>query len=196
MSDSLRPYPVFLRLDGRPVLVVGGGVVAASKLRGLLACGAVITVVAPRISPAIRAAAVRAVVRPFRAADLDDAWFVVAAATPDVNRRVARLAERRRIFVNAVDDPAAATAYLGGTVRRGGVTVAVSTGGEAPALAGLVREGLDAMLPADVAGWMAVARRARRAWRARGVPMPERRPLLLQAINRVYQRRRSAGEER
>ncbi len=68
----------------------------------------------------------------------------MAAAPPEVNRQVVVAAEARRVFVNAVDDPPNATAYLGGVVRRYGVIVAISTGGRAPALAGLMREALDA----------------------------------------------------
>src|SRR5213079_1221246 len=100
---------------------------------------------------------------------------VVAAATPAVNARVARAAEARRIFVNAVDDPPNATAYLGGVVRRDGVTIAISTSGDAPALAGLLREGIHAVLPADLDRWTTAAREARRDWKARGIPMAERR---------------------
>src|SRR4029079_14379928 len=107
------------------------------------------------------------------------------AATPEVNRQVAAAAEARRIFVNAVDDPPNATAYLGGVVRRDGVTVAISTSGEAPAIAGLLREGLDALLSSDLAAWMATAREARAKWRPDGVPMAQRRPLLLEALNQL-----------
>ena len=74
-------------------------------------------------------------------------------------------AERAQLFVNAVDDPAHATAYLGGVVRRDGVTVAISTDGRAPALAGLLREALDAWLPGDLDAWMAAADEARREWK-------------------------------
>ena len=70
-----------------------------------------------------------------------------------------------------------------GRLRRGGVTVAVSTDGRAPALAGLLREGLEAVLPDDLEGWTAEAERQRAAWRDAGVPMAERRPLLLEALN-------------
>jgi uroporphyrin-III C-methyltransferase/precorrin-2 dehydrogenase/sirohydrochlorin ferrochelatase len=90
--------------------------------------------------------------------------------------------------VNAVDDPANASAFLGGVVRRGGVTLAISTSGEAPALAGLLREALDAVLPFDLARWIDEARRQRAAWRRDRVPMNERRPLLLEALNRLYGR--------
>jgi uroporphyrin-III C-methyltransferase/precorrin-2 dehydrogenase/sirohydrochlorin ferrochelatase len=98
-------------------------------------------------------------------------------------------AEGRHVFVNAVDDPAAATAYLGGVVRRAGVTVAISTGGRAPALAGLLREALDAWLPADLERWMTAADDARRTWRQNGTLMAERRPLLLGVLNDLYRNR-------
>ena len=111
---------------------------------------------------------------------------MVAAATPDVNRGVAAAAESQRLFVLAVDDPPAASAYGAGALRRGGVTVAVSTDGRAPALAGLLREGLEAVLPEDIEDWTATAESERVRWRAGGVTMPERRPLLLNALNRLY----------
>ena len=126
--------PAFLKLAGRRVVVVGGGPVAASKLDVLVRAGADVTVVAPEVHPAIRDAGVALEERPFVAGDLDGAWFVVAAATPAVNAEVAREAGARQLFVNAVDDPPNASVYLGGVVRRGGVTVAISTSGEAPAL--------------------------------------------------------------
>ena len=141
-------YPVFLKLQGRRVVMVGGGKVAAGKLDGLLAAGAQVTVVAPEIRPELEQPGVTLVRRAFEAADLDGAWYVVAAAPADVNRQVGAAADERRVFVNAVDDPAQATAYLGGVVRRAGVTIAISTEGRAPALAGLLREALDASLPA------------------------------------------------
>jgi uroporphyrin-III C-methyltransferase/precorrin-2 dehydrogenase/sirohydrochlorin ferrochelatase len=94
------------------------------------------------------------------------------------------------LFVNAVDDPPNATAYLGGVVRRDGVTVAISTGGRAPALAGLMREALDAWLPADLAAWMTAADEVRKTWKRDGVPMEERRPQLLETLNRLYDERR------
>jgi uroporphyrin-III C-methyltransferase/precorrin-2 dehydrogenase/sirohydrochlorin ferrochelatase len=168
--------------------VVGGGRVAAGKLEALLAVGAVVTVVAPDIHPEIERRNVTIVRRRFTDADLDGAWYVVAAAPPEVNRRVGRVAEERRLFVNAVDDPAHATAYLGGVVRRDGVTLAISTEGRAPALSGLLREALDAWLPGDLDEWLAAADDARRTWREEQVPMEQRRPLLLQTLNRLYEK--------
>jgi len=190
--DHDRLYPVFLKLAGLPVVVVGGGTVAAAKLDGLLEAGAHVTVVAPAICHAIRArsdapgASLRLIERGFVSSDLDAARWVVAAATPEVNRQVAAAAAARRLFVNAVDDVASASAYLGGVIRRGPAIVAVSTAGLAPALAGLVREALDALLPDDLERWIDVARTARTGWKRAGTPIAERRPLLLRALARLY----------
>lgn len=184
-----RLYPVFLKLAGLPVVVVGGGAVAASKLAGLLEAGARVTVVAPQICDAIRSHDVTLIERAFRPAHLAGARWVVAAATPEVNRDVADAAAARGLFVNAVDDTAAATAYLGGVVRRGDVEIAISTGGLAPAIAGLLREALDAVLPEELDRWMEVARQARADWKAAKVPIAERRPLLLRALDRLYEGR-------
>lgn len=179
-------FPVFLKLAGRRVLLVGGGPVALAKLAPLLAAGARVTVVAPEVRPEIEAADVTVLPRPFAPSDVDGAWLVVAAATPVVNRQVAAVAEDRGVFVNAVDDPASASAYTGGVFRRDGVTIAVSTEGRAPALAGLLREALEAVIPEDLACWLEEARRLRERQKAAGVPMDRRRPLLLEALNRLY----------
>jgi uroporphyrin-III C-methyltransferase/precorrin-2 dehydrogenase/sirohydrochlorin ferrochelatase len=193
MTDLL---PLFLNLRGRRVLLVGGGPVATAKLRQLIAAGAAIQVVAPDISPEIvemavldrHASGATIAIEPrcFIASDLDEVWLVVAAATPAANREVADEAEARHIFVNAVDDPANATAFLSGVVRRDGVTVAISTSGQAPALAALLREALDAVLPRDLSAWVWRARAERVAWRRDGVPMEERKPRLLEALNAIY----------
>jgi len=183
MHDLL---PLFLTLAGRDVVLVGGGAVATSKLRALIETGARVRVIAPVVTAEIEAAGVEIARRAFVATDLDGAWLVVAAATPEVNREVAAAAEARRIFVNAVDDPTNASAFLSGTVRRDGVTIAVSTSGRAPALTALLREALDSVLPVDLDGWMVEADRQRAIWRRDKVPMAARKPRLLEALNGLY----------
>jgi len=185
--------PLFLNLAGRRVLLVGGGPVAAAKLRQLLASAANVHVVSPEVVEDIERAGASSTVaisrRGFVESDLDEVWLAVAAATPDVNRQVAEAAESRRVFVNAVDDPANATAFLSGVIRREGVTLAISTSGEAPGLTALLRQGLDELLPRrDLANWLRASREQRRQWKADGVPMEERRPLLLEALNKLYGR--------
>jgi uroporphyrin-III C-methyltransferase/precorrin-2 dehydrogenase/sirohydrochlorin ferrochelatase len=179
-------YPVFLNLRRRRVVLVGGGRVAASKLAALRAAGAEVVVVAPAVRREIAAAPVTLRRRRFRPRDLDGAWLAVAAAPPEVNREVARAAAARHLFVNAVDDPASASAYLGGVVRRGGVTLAISTGGAAPALAGLLREAFSALLPEEIAAWVRAAAALKRRQRAAGVPIEKRRSQLLAALERLY----------
>jgi siroheme synthase-like protein len=163
--------PLFLKLTGRRVVLVGDGPVADAKRRLLLAAGADVVEVAPAH---------------FQPRHLDDAWLVVTTADAEVNGVVAHAAEARRIFVNAADDPPHATAYLSGVVERGGITIAISTEGLAPGLTGLLREALDEVLPTDVASWVDEARRERAAWRRDQVPLDARRPLLLDALNRLY----------
>jgi uroporphyrin-III C-methyltransferase/precorrin-2 dehydrogenase/sirohydrochlorin ferrochelatase len=162
--------PLFLKLEGRRVVVVGGAAVAG-KLDALVRAGADVRVVDGDA---------------FQAGDLDGAWFVVSGASPAINARVAEAAESRRVFVNAVDDPPNASAYLGGVVRRSGVTIAISTSGDAPALAGILREGIDALLPGDLDRWTACARDLRQTWKTTGVPMEERRPQLIDALKALY----------
>lgn len=165
---------------------MGGGPVARARLASLLAAGARVRVVAPDILPEIAEAGVTCERRGFAPADLDGAWLAVAAATAAVNREVARAAEERRVFVNAVDDVASASAYLGGVVRKGGVVLAVSTEGRAPALAGLLREALEAMLPEDASAWVEAAAALRARQRAAGLALERRRPALLEELNRLY----------
>ena len=186
MSGAPQMFPAFLKLAGRAVVVVGGGRVAAAKLEALLDAGARVTVVAPEVRPELVQAGVAVTRREFVPQDLDGAWFVVAAAPAVVNRLVATAAEERRIFVNAVDDAAAGSAYTGGVFRRSGATIAISTEGRAPALAGLLREGLEYVIPEELEKWITEARILRERQRASGVPIPKRRPQLLEALNQLY----------
>jgi len=188
MSTCVR-VPLFLDLRGRAVVVVGGGAVAASKVEALLRAGARVHLIAPEIRAQIERPGITLSRRGFVPSDLDGAWLAVGAATPEVNQQVARAAEERQVWLNAVDDPSAASAFAGGVLEKGGVTIAVSTSGEAPALAGLLREALEAVIPDEIEGWIARARQERRRWRADGVPFGRRRPLLLQALNRLYEAR-------
>ncbi len=186
--------PLFLKLDGRKVVVVGGGQVAAMKLTALAGTGADVLVVAPSFHPDVERAPVRRLERPFEPSDLDGAWLVFAAATPEVNAEVSKAAHARRIFNVAVDHPEVGSAYAGGIVRKGDVTLAISTNGRAPALAGLLREALERVLPDDVQRWVELANELRTRHRAEGVPMAERRPLLLAALAELYASRSTGSK--
>jgi uroporphyrin-III C-methyltransferase/precorrin-2 dehydrogenase/sirohydrochlorin ferrochelatase len=155
-------FPVFFDLDGLRVLVVGGGEVALRKVALLERCGAVITVVAPRIHAelALRGAAgaITLVEREFVPGDLDGARLVIVATSRRaVNRFIATLSEARAIPVNVVDDREASRFIVPAIVDRDPVLVAVSTGGTSPVLARRLRERLEASLPkrlGDLATWL------------------------------------------
>ena len=186
-------YPSFLDLVGRRVLVVGAGPVAAAKVPRLIEAGASVVVVAPAVVVAIEHMPIEILRRPFEPADLDGCWFVVSAAPPAVNAVVVREAARRGIFVNAVDDPRHASAFAGSGFRRGPVTVAISTGGQAPALARVLREALERLVGTDVEDWTALASRLRDDWRRDGIPMEARRDALLATLAELH---REATQDR
>jgi precorrin-2 dehydrogenase/sirohydrochlorin ferrochelatase len=129
-------YPVNLVLDGRRCLVVGGGHIAVRKAQGLLACGAVVHVVATAVSDEMRALPVQIEERPYASGDAAG-YRLVVAATDDraVNASVYADGEAAGVWVNSADDPMSCSFTLPSVVRRGPITVAVSTGGHSPALA-------------------------------------------------------------
>nr|BFE75978.1 hypothetical protein GCM10020092_092790 [Actinoplanes digitatis] len=128
-------YPLALKLDGRRVLVVGGGAVATRRMPALLAAGARVDVVAPALTPALRAHAEAGRLtwheRRFAASDVDGAWLVqVAVDDPAAAAEVSAAAERRGVFCVRADDRAAATAWTPAVTRHDQVTVAVTDGGD------------------------------------------------------------------
>lgn len=167
-------YPVALDLAGRDCLVVGGGPVAARKAEGLLEAAARVTVVSPVLVPTLLALATEGRVhwkpREYRTGDVAGAALVMVA-TDDraVNAEVAAEARARGVWVNCADDPAHCDFALPAVLRRGPVTVAVSTGGASPAMARLLREEIGRELPADWAAVTELAAGVRRELRARGI---------------------------
>jgi uroporphyrin-III C-methyltransferase/precorrin-2 dehydrogenase/sirohydrochlorin ferrochelatase len=150
------PYPLGLRLAGRRVLMVGGGAVATRRVPALLDAGALVEVVAPELTPALRAQVdagrVRWTARRFEPADVDDAWLVqVAVDDPAAAEAVSAAALERRVFCVRADDRTAATAWTPAVVRHGAVTVAVLGGGDphrAVTVRDAIRDGLaDGTLP-------------------------------------------------
>ena len=126
--NDFPPYPVGLRLEGRRVVVVGGGHVAQRRVPALIAAGAEVTVVAPVVTPAIEGMAgeITLELRRFEPDDLDEAWYVIAATNdPHTNEQVTVAAEERRIFCVRSDDATAASAWTPAVGRHGSLTVAV-----------------------------------------------------------------------
>lgn len=144
-------YPVGLILGGKRCVVVGGGAVAARKVRGLLHCGADVVAVAPAVGDEIAGLAEQGTVtlrrRPWEPADLDGAWLVVTATGDTaVDAAVHAEAERRLLWCNAADDPSHCSFTLPAVARQGPVVVTVATGGRSPALAVWLRDQIAAGL--------------------------------------------------
>jgi precorrin-2 dehydrogenase/sirohydrochlorin ferrochelatase len=153
-------FPIFLKLESRPCLVVGAGVVAEGKIEGLVAERASVKVVAPEATAKIRQwAAVGAVdwnQREFESADLEGKLLViVATSSRDVNTRVFTEAHARGILCNAVDDPPNCEFYYPAVVRRGDLQIAISTGGHSPALAQRIRQELEQQFGPEYESWVA-----------------------------------------
>jgi len=141
----VRSYPVNLVVEGRPVLVVGGGRVALAKATGLLEAGAVLTIVAPEVLDELTALDVAVERRPYQRGEVG-AYRLAVAATgdPAVNQQVFDDGEAAGVWVNSADDPARCSVTLPSRVRRGDLLVTVSTGGRSPALAAWLRRQLEA----------------------------------------------------
>ncbi|HEX3176780.1 MAG TPA: bifunctional precorrin-2 dehydrogenase/sirohydrochlorin ferrochelatase [Methylomirabilota bacterium] len=170
-------YPLFVELDGRPCVVLGGGVVAERKVLGLLAAGAVVTVVSPALTHGLaalaRAGRIAHVMRAYAGGDLAGAALAFAATDDGaINAAVAAEGRARGIWVNAADDPANCDVILPAVVRRGPVTVAIGTGGATPAVARAVREHVERALPAAWASLAEIARDLRRELGARAEQRP------------------------
>jgi uroporphyrin-III C-methyltransferase/precorrin-2 dehydrogenase/sirohydrochlorin ferrochelatase len=151
-GSTMDYLPVFLKVQGRPCLLVGGGKVAARKATMLLRAGAMVTIVAPGCCTELRDRAQRGEVtlieRAFEPADIDNAVLVIAATDDEaVNRKVFELASLQRIPVNVVDNPALCSFIMPSIIDRSPVQVAVSTGGASPVLARLLRARLESFIP-------------------------------------------------
>ncbi|MBI4496573.1 MAG: bifunctional precorrin-2 dehydrogenase/sirohydrochlorin ferrochelatase [Chloroflexi bacterium] len=173
-------YPAFLDLQGKPVVIIGGGEVCEGKIPNLLECGATITLVAPAVTERIREWAhtgqITWIPREYQAGDLANAWIaVVGTDDPAVNQRAADEARARRILVNTVDDVKNCDFIAPAVVRRGELVLAISTGGGSPAMARYLREELQRTFPPEYAQLLQVLSDARTEVRRRGLrPSPER----------------------
>jgi uroporphyrin-III C-methyltransferase / precorrin-2 dehydrogenase / sirohydrochlorin ferrochelatase len=159
--------PVFVKLEGRPVLVVGAGTVALDKIGSLLKAGARVRVVAPQARQEVQALAqdgsLEWTERRFEPADLDGFALVIAATdVPEVNAAVYREAGKRGVLCNSVDDIPNCDFFFGSVVRRGDLQIAISTAGESPAYAQRLRREIDARLAADAGEWLAGIGKLRR----------------------------------
>jgi precorrin-2 dehydrogenase len=144
----LKVYPVFLNIDGKPCLVVGGGSVGERKVEDLLLAGAQVTLVSREITPVLEAMAAQGLIT-YRREDFSPehlrGMVLAIAATNDLNtnQSVSVAAQSRGLPVNIVDQPALCSFVVPATIRRGDLTLAIGTGGRSPALAKKLRRDLE-----------------------------------------------------
>jgi precorrin-2 dehydrogenase len=170
-------YPVFLEMKDRRCVVIGGGAVAERKVEGLVAAGANVTVISPGMTDGLKELlkqdAIRHVAREYQASDRAGYDLVfVATDNSEINAAVFSEARSLRIWVNSADDPDHCDFILPAVIRRGDLTVAVSTGGASPAVTRAIREELDEYFTADYARFIQIAGEVRRELREKSVSPP------------------------
>jgi precorrin-2 dehydrogenase/sirohydrochlorin ferrochelatase len=199
-GDEIRrpvPYSVSLNLEDEPCLVVGGGAVALRKAEALIASGAKVKVVSPQVTPEIEALEeVEIARREFRIEDLRGRFLVISATdSREVNEKVATEARRRGMLVNVVDVPDLCNFFVNSQMRRGDLTISISTGGASPALAKRIRKELEKSYGEEYAGFLSLMREYRPLI-LKEVTDPDRRSRVFKGLAnaRIEETYRAEGE--
>ena len=199
-------FPAFLKIEDRPCLVVGAGAIGEEKIHGLLRAGATVRVVAPKATMRVQEWARAGMIgwdrRKFRRADLSGTFLVIAAtSSPALHERIYKQARRQSVLCNVVDDPEHCDFYYGSVMRRGALQIAISSGGQSPALAQRLRKELEIQFGAEYEGWVRELGEARERLFSRPVDPKRRKELLhrlaskvsLEEFRRRQKRRSRAG---
>lgn len=167
-------YPVYLNLQGRKCLVAGGGGVALRKAAALLEHGAEVTVVSPRLCAGLRGLAeegrIKTIHRPYRSGDMRGVSVaIVATSNRKINRSVAEEARKLRVPVNVVDDPGLSDFIVPSVLRRGDLSIAISTSAKSPALARKIRVRLEGEFGEEYASLVTIVEEARHYIKKQGL---------------------------
>ncbi|MCF8083711.1 MAG: bifunctional precorrin-2 dehydrogenase/sirohydrochlorin ferrochelatase, partial [Deltaproteobacteria bacterium] len=187
-STSMSYYPIFLQLERRTVLVVGGGSVALRKVETLLEYGALVRLVSRELTRPFMALMEKdrvAYLGPrFREEYLDGIFLVIAATDDhDLNHTISESARSRGLLVNAVDQPEDCTFIVPSIVRRGDLLIAVSTSGKSPAFARRVREGLEQRFGDEYGIFLALMGKVRERVLALGLSQAENSRLFKEIVD-------------
>lgn len=197
---SVNLYPLFLNLQGRTCVVVGGGEMAEGKTRELVDAGASVRLIAPEVTNQISVWAQQGKLhwqpRAYEAGDLREAFLVVSVADSDTNARVFAEADAQYIFCNAVDDIAHCSCYASAVVRRGPLQIAISTGGNSPALAQRLRKQFEEQFGQEYGPWVEQLGEARAVLlQNQAITVEARRKMLHeQASVAAFERFRNSGD--
>ena len=202
-KKATKLFPMFLKLSGRPCLVVGAGAIGESKIVSLLEAGGRVHVVSPEATPQVRSWAQTNEIqwhqRPFEPHDLDGMFLVVAATwSTQVHERVFEEATRRGVLCNIVDVPELCDFYYPAVVQRGALQIAISTSGQSPALAHRLRKQLEKQFGPEYEEWLAQLGEARGKVQSASLDSEERKRLLHQDASEeafeTFLRRRSQSK--
>jgi precorrin-2 dehydrogenase / sirohydrochlorin ferrochelatase len=178
-------FPMFVKLEGRRVLVVGAGSVGEGKIESLLATSASVRVIAPNATPRVREWAregrIEWEAREYTPADFAGMFLVIAATgSPALHDEIYAEARSRGVLCNTVDEPERCDFYFPAVVRRGELQIAISTGGLSPALAQRLRKELEQQFGPEWENWVAQLGRTRDELREIPMPPEQRKRLLHQ----------------
>ncbi len=184
-------YPIFLKLSGRPCLVVGGGRVALQKVGPLLSAGADVTVVSPELTGELEALRdanrIRWIPRRYVPGDLSGAFLAFAAVDdPSLSGEVLREARERGVLFNAVDHDPHCMFHVPATIARGDLKIAISTAGKSPALAAELKTRLSAAIGEEVTRFLAALGELRPRVLSRFPSDPERRKAVFNGLVRSF----------
>lgn len=181
-------YPIFIDLEGKKIIVVGGGAVAQRKIETLMTYGAFVQVISrkvtPRINRYVEEGKIGLIGQEFMEDDLDGA-FMVIAATDDalLNHKVSQSAREKGLLINAVDQPSDCNFIVPSILRRGDLLIAVSTSGKSPALAKKVREELEEKFGSEYESLLLLMGRLRADILSRGFPQSKNRRIFNDLVN-------------
>lgn len=186
-----RLFPIYVKLEGRVVLVVGAGSVGEGKIQGLLDTGAKVCVVALRASPRVQewanSGVVTLEVRSFAPADLNGIFLVIVATSSSfINELIFLEAQARGILCNVVDVAHQCDFFYPAVVRRGDLQIAISTGGQSPSLAQRVRHQLERQFGPGYAQWVAELGKTRREVLRSNLD-PEEKRFLLESLQDAFE---------
>ena len=195
-------FPMFVKLEGRRCVVVGGGAIATSKVESLLRSGADVTIVSPVLNPRLDELRLEGrlawIPRRFQPCDLDGAFLVIAATSDgNVNELVFRESDRRGILCNAVDQPLRCHFYFPAIVRRGVLQIAISTAGLSPSLAARLRAQFEEEFGPEYEAWLLWLGTVREALMNRKIDFATRKRLLAYLARREsFERWRATKKHR
>ncbi len=166
-SASKQYYPVFLDIAGKRCVIIGGGKVAERKCMPLLRAGAKVRIISPEITSFLRRQRAKGILehidRNYRTGDIKTAFLVVVATdSAKINRKIVADAESGGVLLNVVDNPSMCNFIVPSVLRRGHLTIAVSTGGVSPAMARTIRKGLEQLYGPEFSKYLGFLRGIRR----------------------------------